>query len=82
MMNARMYDYAARVMQCCARTKFAKRHLLKVPQHKRTRKGEQGRPLAAWERYHKRFGILDSYDDPIAEPKLHFVRQPLVDFTF
>jgi Ca2+-binding EF-hand superfamily protein len=75
MMNARMYDYAARVMQCCARTKFAKRHLLKVPQHKRTRKGKQGRPLAAWERYHKRFGILDSYDDPLAEPKLHFVRR-------
>lgn len=115
-------------MQCCARTKFAKLHLLKAPVHVRDemsramnpllieleglslgmlekrattagtltcidpgllktamaseRRAKFGLidllmgvhgPLAAWERYHKRFGHLESYDDPLAEPKIHFL---------
>ena len=47
----RAQHYAARVFQCCARAKFAKRHLLKQPEHvDPSRTG----PLQAWALYHKR----------------------------
>ena len=122
-MQGRMQDYAARVMQCCARSKFAKRHLLRAPVHMRDEMSrsfnplfkeleglsmkmlnkrvetagidadaietamasdapklqlialllDKPGPLMAWERYHKRFGHLENFDDPLAGPKIHFL---------
>eukprot|EP01052_Picozoa_sp_SAG31_P010292 SAG31_NODE_560_length_14088_cov_10.467010_1_plen_2416_part_00 len=56
----RSLHYAARVMQTYARAKLAKRHLLRFVELRGT-ESNPGEPMRRWRKYHRRFGICDSY---------------------